>query len=220
MTQALLKNELPRRRFMGRLVLGFAGLSLPFGLGRARAESQGEETPYIGEIRLISFGFAPRSWALCNGQLLPINQNQALFSLLGTSYGGNGQTNFALPDLRGRVAIHQGQGPGLTARTVGERAGAELHTLTLAEMPGHTHVARCASQNGTTADASPSVVPARNPAGIPQWGTNTPNAMSAMAIANAGGSQPHNNLQPYTTLHFVIALQGIFPLPEASKDVR
>lgn len=220
MTQPMLKNELPRRRFLSRLVFGLAGLSLPFGLGRARAETQGEEIPYVGEIRLMAYGFAPRFWALCNGQLLPINQHQALFSLLGTNYGGNGQTNFALPDLRGCVAIHQGQGPGLTNRSVGERGGAESHTLTLGELPAHTHVARCSSQNGTTADASPSVVPARNPAGIPQWGPNTANAMSAMAIANAGGSQPHNNLQPYTTLHFVISLQGIFPLPDANKDVR
>lgn len=213
---------LPRRRFLGRLFAGLAGLSLPFGLGRARAatqpELQGDEAPYMGEIRLMSFNFAPRFWALCNGQLLPINQNQALFAILGTTYGGNGQTTFALPDLRGRVAIHQGQGPGLTNRLLGQAGGEAAHILTTDEMPAHAHVARCSSQLGTTSDPGHPVVPARNPAGIPQWGSNTTSAMSPMAVPNVGSSQAHNNLQPYTALHYVIALQGIFPMPKPSQD--
>jgi microcystin-dependent protein len=164
--------------------------------------------PFLGEIKIVSFGFAPRHWALCHGQLLPINQNQALFSLLGTQYGGNGQTTFALPDLRGRVPLHAGGG-----LVQGQSVGETTHTLTAAEMPAHSH-----SFAALKADASK-----RGPAGqLPAFAAGDcysrenggpTAAMNAQAIAPAGGSQPHENMQPYLVLNFVIALQGIYPSP-------
>ncbi len=163
--------------------------------------------PFLSEIRIFSFDFAPRGWALCNGQLLPINQNQALFSLLGTTYGGNGQTNFALPDLRGRVPISFGGG-----HTLGERAGTQAETLNIQQLPTHTHVL-----NGTTNDA------VNTPANNTVLGKSAPQsaygaasnfaAMDPTSIANVGGSQAHLNMQPFLTLTFCIALQGIFPSP-------
>ncbi|MFZ1304425.1 MAG: tail fiber protein [Ferruginibacter sp.] len=162
--------------------------------------------PFLSEIRIFSFAFAPRGWALCNGQLLPINQNQALFSLLGTTYGGNGQTNFALPDLRGRVPMHNGAGFNL-----GQKAGAETHTLSISELPTHTHQAK-ASAN------SPSVTPptgnywASN-TGFTPYGSTANLTMSPQTVGNIGGSQPHENRSPFLTLNFCIALQGIFPSP-------
>lgn len=161
-------------------------------------------TPILGEIKLISWNFAPRGWAFCNGQLLAINQNQALFAIMGTMYGGNGQTNFALPDLRGRVPMHMGGG-----FTEGERGGQEVHTLTQAEMPAHTHFAQASNNIGNTADAAGNVlgsVPGRiytDPGALTPLNPNT--------ITNFGGSQPHENRQPYLVLNFVIALQGVFP---------
>jgi microcystin-dependent protein len=166
--------------------------------------------PFLSEIRLMSFVFAPRGWALCNGQLLPINQNQALFSLLGTVFGGDGRVNFGLPDLRGRTPIHVGSG-----HTLGERGGEAAHTLSIAELPEHVHVA-----NATTAQADASSngpAPARMPAQsnfsflYSPPGGNV--AMAPNALANVGGSQAHTNLQPFLTLSFCIALQGIFPSP-------
>ena len=158
-------------------------------------------TPYLSEIKIMSFGFAPQGWAQCNGQLLPINQNQALFSLLGTTYGGNGQTNFALPDLRGSTPIHFGK------HVIGERTGEENHTLALTEMPAHTHTASGTSDNGDT------VIPGANVLGATAnlYGgpPNTP--LIATSVSNAGGSQAHLNMQPFLTLNFCIALQGIFP---------
>src|SRR5262245_16078213 len=159
--------------------------------------------PFLGEIKIISWNFAPRGWAFCNGQLLPINQNQALFSILGTTYGGNGQTNFALPDLRGRVPIHVGNG-----MIQGQRAGAEAHTLISSEMPTHTHMLSAFS-------AAPNV---GSPSGN-EWASLasgysslTPNTtLAPSAITNTGGSQPHTNMQPYIVLNFIIALQGVFP---------
>jgi microcystin-dependent protein len=158
---------------------------------------------YLGEIRLVAFGFAPRGWALCNGQVLPINQNQALFSVLGTTYGGNGVSTFALPDLQGRTPLHAGGNVVL-----GAKGGEETHTLTVAEMSGHAHPALASSN---TADQS-------NPVNN-YWTVSTsyttysskPNeAMAPQAVGSVGG-QPHPNLSPYLTLNFVIALQGIFP---------
>jgi microcystin-dependent protein len=164
----------------------------------------------------MSFGFAPKGWAMCNGQLLPINQNQALFSLLGTTYGGDGRTTFGLPDLQGRTPIHVGQG-----HTLGDKGGEQAHTLSIAELPTHTHVA---SGSSAAADAA---VPTGNLLGVVD-NTTFGNAytgsggnqaiaslvpMSAQAVDNAGGSQAHQNMQPYLTLNFCIALQGIFPSP-------
>ncbi len=162
--------------------------------------------PFLSEIRLMSFVFAPRGWALCNGQLLPINQNQALFSLLGTTYGGNGQTNFGLPDLRGRTPIHVGQGHPL-----GERAGFQAHTLSPAELPTHTHLWGANSAPATTNMPDNTLVLAQS-LGDNAWAAATNlTTMAANSNANVGGSQPHLNMQPFLTLTFSIALQGIFP---------
>jgi len=161
-------------------------------------------TPYLSEIRLFSFSFAPKGWALCDGQLLPINQNQALFSLLGTTYGGDGRVNFGLPDLRGRAPIHVGNG-----HLLGERGGEQAHTLSISELPQHIHVLN-ASQ--TAGDA---FVPANNLlAKTPDQLYTAPGNLTALnpaSVTNTGGSQAHLNMQPYLVLSFCIALQGIFP---------
>ena len=159
--------------------------------------------PFLSEIRIMSFGFAPKGWALCDGQLLPINQNQALFSLLGTTYGGNGQTNFALPDLRSRVPIHMGSG-----HTLGERGGEQAHTLSIAEIPQHTHFVNASTANGSTAFATNNVLAAALNA-YAQPNTVTP--LNSTTVTSVGGNQPHLNMQPFLTLSFCIALQGIFP---------
>ncbi|MBK8475356.1 MAG: phage tail protein [Opitutaceae bacterium] len=162
--------------------------------------------PFLSEIRLMSFVFPPKGWALCNGQLLPINQNQALFSLLGTTFGGDGRVNFGLPDLRGRTPIHVG-----SSHTLGERGGEQAHTLSISEIPTHTHVLRASS---TTANE---VAPTNNlPAASPEPGYAAASdlaAMHAASVTNVGGSQAHLNMQPFLTLSFCIALQGIFPSP-------
>jgi microcystin-dependent protein len=160
--------------------------------------------PFLSEIRIFSFNFAPKHWAQCNGQLLPINQNQALFALLGTTYGGDGQVNFALPNLRGRVPIHMGSG-----HTLGEQAGQEAHTLTSSEMPAHTHQAR-ASADGPTVKPPTGAFWATG-TGFSPYGTTPDTAMSSENISSVGGSQPHNNMSPYLVLNMCIALQGIFP---------
>ena len=162
--------------------------------------------PFLSEIRIFSFSFAPQGWAQCNGQLLPINQNQALFSLLGTTYGGNGQTNFGLPDLRSRVPMHVG-----TGLVLGQKAGEETHTLIASEMPAHTHQTK-GSANGPTVTPPTSNFWASN-TGFSPYGSSANIAMSPQAIGNAGGSQPHENRSPFLTLNCCIALQGIFPSP-------
>lgn len=162
-------------------------------------------TPFLSEIRIFSFGYAPRSWAMCNGQLLPINQNQALFSLLGTTYGGNGQTNFALPDLRARTPIHTGSG-----FLLGQLGGEQAHTLTLSEMPTHAHVPQASANPGTTLVPSGGVLLSKRAAEIYHSPTNL-GAMNTATVTNTGGSQAHLNMQPFLTLNFCIALQGIFP---------
>ena len=161
--------------------------------------------PFLSEIRLMSFVFAPRGWALCNGQLLPINQNQALFSLLGTTFGGDGRVNFSLPDMRGRTPIHVGNG-----HTLGERGGEQSHTLSIAELPTHTHALTASRNNATTSTPNTNVVMAQ--ASIDMYRSPTSlGAMEPASVANTGGSQAHLNMQPYLTLSFCIALQGIFP---------
>jgi microcystin-dependent protein len=179
--------------------------------------------PYLGQIEAFAFGYAPRGWAICAGQIMPINQNQALFSLLGTNYGGNGQTTFALPDLRSRVVMGEGSGSGLTPRTIGEIGGEETHTLLGAEMPLHTHqVATAANSSPTTNTNIPghTVVLAqtigKNANGttfaLPLYvaDPHPGQAMDASAVGSIGG-QAHSNLMPYSTLNFCIALQGIYP---------
>lgn len=160
-------------------------------------------TPFLCEIKIISWNFAPRSWAFCNGQFLPINQNQALFSLLGTTYGGNGQTTFALPDLRGRVPMHVGGG-----FTQGQAGGQEAHTNTMSEMPAHTHFEMGSNNPGDQ------VIPTDNVfgqiAGLYGPATNL-TTLQPVAVTNTGGSQPHENRQPFLVLNYIIALQGVFP---------
>jgi microcystin-dependent protein len=166
--------------------------------------------PFLSEIRMMSFGFAPKGWATCDGQLLPINQNQALFSLLGTTYGGDGRVNFALPNLQGRVPIHTG---GQGGHTLGERGGEQAHTLSISEMPQHTHVASGTSAS-TTGPAGTNIptgnLLASGPGEIYAAAGNLV-AMGSTSIANIGGSQAHLNMQPFLTFNFSIALQGIFP---------
>jgi len=169
------------------------------------------DEPFIGTIVMFAGNFAPRGWALCNGQLLSIAQNTALFSILGTTYGGDGVSNFALPDLRGRVPIHPGQGPGLSPYVEGQRGGAESATLTSNQLPAHSHPVNCsnttASRGGTTPVGN--VLAVTNSAEIY---SATPNAqMSPQMIGNTGGNQPVAVVQPYLSVNFIIALQGIFP---------
>ena len=161
--------------------------------------------PFLGEIRIFSSNYVPnQGWTMCNGQLLPINQNQALFSLLGTTYGGNGQTTFALPDLRGRVPTHVGQG-----LTLGQSGGEQAHTLTISELPTHTHQA-IASTGGPTVATPANAFWASN-TGFTPYAASANAAMSPTSLGNTGGSQPHNNMSPYLVLTFGIALIGIFP---------
>jgi microcystin-dependent protein len=170
--------------------------------------------PFVAEIRMFPFNFAPRGWAFCNGQILPLSQNTALFSLLGTTYGGNGQSTFALPDLQGSSALHPGQGPGLSLYDLGQQGGTETITLLVTEMPAHTHAAMAKNAGGQP-----------SPAGF-VWGTSNaakvaanfyapaapaPVDMNPLALSISGGSLPHNNLMPYLTLNFCIALQGVYP---------
>ena len=162
--------------------------------------------PFIGQIQPFGFNFAPRGWAFCNGQLLPIAQNQALFSLLGTIYGGDGRTTFALPDLRGRTPVH----PGANGVTQGQRSGEEAHFLTVAEIPSHVHTARASSAGGNNPNPANNVLAAAAPAEV-YHGNENPVAMRPGTVANAGGGQGHDNMQPYLTLNFCIALQGTFP---------
>ena len=159
--------------------------------------------PFLSEIRIFSFNFPPKGWAFCNGQFLPINQNQALFALLGTTYGGNGQTNFALPNLRGRAPIHMGNG-----HTLGEAAGSTAVTITQQTMPQHLHFAQASSSPGDKAFSTGNVLSAAGNVYGPVTGLTT---LSPTSVTNVGGSQPHTNMMPYLVLNFIIALQGIFP---------
>jgi microcystin-dependent protein len=163
--------------------------------------------PFLSEIRIMSFDFAPKGWALCNGQLLPINQNQGLFSLLGTTFGGDGRVNFALPDLRGRIPIHVGSG-----HTLGERGGEQAHTLSIAELPQHTHVAQASSDVGNAFVPTSNLLAKVQGVDAYAPATNLA-AMKPTSITNTGGSQAHLNMQPFLILNFSIALQGIFPSP-------
>lgn len=167
--------------------------------------------PFIAEVKIISFNFPPKGWAFCNGQLLQINQNQALFSILGTTYGGDGRTTFALPNLQGRIPLHAGNG-----FTLGERAGEQVHTLSISELPTHAHAINASSSNGdTTLPTNPNSNTGNILASSLNQSYRPPDqaltALLAGSIGNAGGSQPHENTSPYLTLNFIIALQGIFP---------
>jgi microcystin-dependent protein len=160
--------------------------------------------PFLSEIRIMSFAFAPQGWALCNGQLLPINQNQALFSLLGTTYGGDGRVNFALPDLRARTPIHMGRG-----HTLGESGGEQAHTLSISELPTHSHLVNASSAGGDSTSAAGNTL--ASPTNLSYATPNNFVSLVPTTVASVGGSQAHGNMQPFLTLNFCIALQGIFP---------
>ncbi len=168
---------------------------------------------FVGEIRIVGFNFAPQGWAACDGQLLPISQNTALFSLLGTNFGGNGQTNFGLPNLQGRAAMHWQQGPGLSNYDVGQTGGESAVTLNTSQMPAHAHGLQgdreTASLNSTNGNLTANTGPGASlyAAALP----SSPPSLAPQAVVTAGNSQPHNNLAPYQTMMFVIALQGIYP---------
>lgn len=172
--------------------------------------------PFLGEIKIVSFNFPPKGWAFCNGQLLPINQNQALFSILGTTYGGNGQTTFGLPDLQGSTSVHIGNGV-----TLGQKAGEQAHTLTTSEIPAHNHVLSGDANTGSATANTPSSTSALGLSSgalhdgtalqIQMYGATPGATMNPGVIGNSGGSQPHENMSPYLVLNFVIALEGIFP---------
>jgi microcystin-dependent protein len=170
--------------------------------------------PFVAEIRIFPFNFAPKGWAFCDGQLLPLSQNTALFSLLGTTYGGDGKSNFALPNVQGCTVMHPGQGPGLSLHDLGESSGSETVTLLQSEMPLHNHSLMAQSQDiGDLNAPAPNRALARGGGGFAYQSVTNSNlvAMANQTIALAGGSQPHNNMQPYLTLNFCIALQGVYP---------
>jgi microcystin-dependent protein len=169
-------------------------------------------TPFVAEIRIFGFNFPPVGWAACDGQLLPISQNTAVFSLLGTNYGGNGTSTFGLPNLQGNVPMHWGQGPGLSPHAIGESAGSETVTLSNSEMPSHNHVVRAQVTPANLSTPSSSATLARSSGGFAyQSSASGLQSMDLNTLAPSGGNLPHNNLMPYLTLNFCIALQGLFP---------
>ncbi len=168
--------------------------------------------PFVAEIRIFPFNFAPKGWAFCDGQILPLSQNTALFSLLGTTYGGDGKSNFALPNMQGNAPMHPGQGPGLSLHDLGETGGSDTVSLLESEIPSHNHTIKADILDPADLQAASSAtVFAKSTGGNAYIPPTTLVSMSDMALAPAGGDQPHNNLQPYLTLNFCIALQGVFP---------
>jgi microcystin-dependent protein len=202
-----------RRGFLKRMFAFTAGGAVVAAATPRIAHADGD--PFLGELALVPYNFAPTGWAFCDGQLLLISQNTALFSLLGTQFGGNGINTFALPDLRGRVPIHvggSGAGPGLSTYAIGEIGGAEVVTLLATQMPAHTHGLTASAANGNTDTPGPTTVLAKNAAGVPQFSTGAPGTtMAPASIGLAGSNLPHSNLQPYLGLNWIIAMQGIFP---------
>jgi microcystin-dependent protein len=197
--------ERPRRGF----ILLAAALLIPLTLSSTPQPAQAQEA-FIGEIRMFAGNFAPRGWALCDGQLLQISSYSALFSILGTTYGGDGRTTFGLPDLRGRVALHPGGGAGLTLRRLGERSGTESTVLTIGQMPSHSHLLKSSGDNGSAVSPA-GLVPAKNAAGVPVYGPPTSEHMADDAIEPMGGNQAHDNMQPWLGVNYIIALTGLFP---------
>jgi microcystin-dependent protein len=168
--------------------------------------------PFVAEIRIFPFNFAPKGWAFCDGQILPLSQNTALFSLLGTTYGGDGKSNFALPDMQGNAPMHPGQGPGLSLHDLGETGGSDTVSLLESEIPSHSHALMAQNNPATSQTPAPSVGLARSVTVLAYNPTTSPVVVMAdQTVAPAGGDQPHNNLMPYLTLNFCIALQGVYP---------
>jgi microcystin-dependent protein len=202
-----------RRGFLKRLFAFTAGGAVVAAATPRLAHADGD--PFLGELALVPYNFAPLGWAFCDGTLLPIAQNTALFSLLGTQFGGNGTSTFALPDLRGRVPIHvggSGAGPGLSTYAIGQIGGVENVTLVVSQMPAHTHGLTASAANGNTDTPGPTTVLAKNAAGVPQFSTAAPGtSMAPNSIGVAGSNLPHENRMPYLGLNWVIAMQGIFP---------
>jgi microcystin-dependent protein len=187
-------------------------------LGRIRSTKGGSMDPFIGEIRMVGFNFAPNGWALCNGQLLPITQNQALFSLLGTYFGGDGVRTFGLPNLQSRVPIHQGQGQGLSPYAMGQIGGTENVALLQTQMPMHNHLVSVNNAVGAASDPTNAILAkgytgeSRNPTFVPNYtSAAATGTLAANAVSQVGGNQPHANIQPYQCVNFIIALQGVFP---------
>lgn len=167
--------------------------------------------PFVAEIRIFPFNFAPKGWAWCDGQLLPLSQNTALFSLLGTTYGGDGKSNFALPDLQGRAPMHPGQGPGLSLHDLGETGGTDTVTLLESEIPSHSHTARADAIDPADTNVPSSTASLALSTGGQLYQSSSNTQLGTQALQQVGGDQPHNNLQPYLTFYFNIALQGVFP---------
>ncbi len=211
-----------RRRFLAKVLGVLAGTSLIGGaakvlaqVGKTTASTGGQkqvagENPFIGEIMMFAGNFAPTGYMICNGSLLSISSYAALFSVIGTYYGGDGITTFGLPDFRGRVPIHVGTGSGLSTYVQGQTGGQETHTLLATEMPVHNHTAYASTSGGTSSSPSNNY-PAANSEGIEHYGSSENGTMNASAIGTTGGSQPHNNIQPYLAINFCIAISGIFP---------
>lgn len=198
-----LETRSSRWSFLGRALSALVGaVASRVPVAEAAIE---QDTPFIGEIRLFAGNFAPVDWVFCDGQLLAISENDALFNLIGTTYGGDGQTTFAVPDLRGRAPVHVGTGFAL-----GQMGGVETVTLTTSQMPAHTHAAGASSLNGVSDDPT-GRVPARNAAGVPRYGTTADTTLAAGALLSSGGSQPHSNMQPYVGINYIISLFGVFP---------
>lgn len=203
-------SKLPRRDFLGRLVAGLAGgawVAATKGASPARARSVQVVTPFVGEIRLWPGTFEPSGWMFCDGRLLDIAQYETLFYLIGTTYGGDGQFTYGLPDLRGRAPVHVG-----TGYTLGEMGGEEQTTLLETQLPSHSHVARAGSAAGTS-DSPVGLVPARNAAGVFQYNSIAHTTLSSTSTQPVGGGQAHPNMQPYVGIHFIISLFGIYPSP-------
>ncbi|WP_299866461.1 tail fiber protein [uncultured Hoeflea sp.] len=167
--------------------------------------------PFLAEVRLLGFNFAPRGWAFCDGQILPINQNQSLYSLLGTTYGGDGRTSFALPDLRGRTPIHTGRSNGGAAHTLGQKSGEETHTLQANEMPQHDHVLQASASDANAVNVTGAVLARTASADSYRTDLTALTSLGAGTVLNVGGGQAHENMQPYIAVNFCIALQGLFP---------
>lgn len=192
-----------------KIYRGFLAVCLLLVVGMHTTVAQAEDEPFIGEMIWVPYNFAPVGWAFCDGQLLPIAQNTALFSLLGTTYGGDGKTTFALPNMQGRLMINAGQGPGLSEYVQGETGGEATHTMLQSEMPAHSHGFQASTVTGTV--TTPAGTIHASSASGKQYGPNPGASMPAGVLGGAGGNQPHNNMMPYGTLNCIIALQGIYP---------